>query len=98
MNIDEGSTLTLNVRGTKVVLTRNSMACGAKPVSTATPLTSFEMLIDRTSIETFANEGEASMSKCFLASESGLSARATGGRVSIKRLSLVHLKSAWTEK
>ncbi len=91
----EGATLTLNVRGTKVVFNRQSMACGAKPVSLSTALTSFEVLVDRASVEAFANDGEASMSKCFLPTESGLSIRATGGRVVIKRFTLVHLKSAW---
>jgi levanase/fructan beta-fructosidase len=95
VTIDEGSTLTLNARGTKLVLTRQSMACTAKPVPVPTALTRFELLVDRTSVETFANDGEASMSKCFLPTESGLSIKATGGRVAIKRLRLVHLRSAW---
>ena len=53
------------------------------------------MLIDRTFIEIFAAGGAASMSKCFLPTESGLSLRATGGRATIKHLKLIRLKSAW---
>jgi len=94
VNIDEGSTLTLNVRGTKLVLARQNMTCGAKPVPVSTALTNIEVLVDRTSVEAFANDGEASLSKCFLPAESGLSIKATGGRVAIKRLKLIHLKSA----
>jgi len=46
-------------------------------------------------VEAFANNGEASMSKCFLPSESGLSLKAASGRISVHRLKLVYLKSAW---
>jgi fructan beta-fructosidase len=94
VTLDAGATLTLNIRGSKVTFTRQSMSCSAKPVPVAT-LTSFEVLIDRTSIEIFANSGAASMSKCFLPTESGLSLRATGGSATLKHLKLVHLKSAW---
>ncbi len=95
VTIADGATLTVNVRGTKVVLSRQTMACGTKPVPLSTALASFELLVDRTSVETFANDGEASMSKCFLPTESGISIKATGGRVVLKTLKLVHLKSAW---
>jgi fructan beta-fructosidase len=95
VTFDASAALTLNVRGTKLLLNRQSMMCGAKPVPISTALTSFEVLVDRTSVEAFANDGEASLSKCFLPTESGLSVKATVGRVSIKRLKLVHLKSAW---
>lgn len=94
VNLDEGATLTLNVRGTRLTFTRTSMSCGAKPVALPT-LTHFEVLIDRTSIETFANDGVASMSKCFLPTENTLSLRATGGGATLKQLKLVRLKSAW---
>src|SRR6185503_13094056 len=88
VSLDEGTTLTLNARGTKVTFTHQSMSCSAKPVPLST-LTNFEVLIDRTSIETFANDGAASMSKCFLPTESGLSLRAAGGQVAIKQLKLI---------
>ena len=94
VTIAEGAALTLNVRGTKVVFTRNSIAAGPKPVPLSTALTDFEALVDRTSVEAFANKGEASMSKCFLPNESGLSLKAASGPVTIHRLKLVYLKSA----
>ena len=95
VDISEGATLTLNVRGTKVVFTRLTMACGVKPVSLARAVSDFEVLVDRTSVETFVNEGEGSMSKCFLPTESGLSIRAANGRVNVRRVRLVQLKSIW---
>jgi len=93
--IDDGATLTMNVRGCRLSFTAKTMACGGKPVPLSSTLNNVEVLIDRTSVETFANNGEASMSKCFLPTEDGLSIRAAGGRVTLNRLKLVYLKSAW---
>ena len=95
VSLDDSATLTLNVRGAKLTFTRHSMSCSSKPVSIASALTNIDVLIDRTSIETFANDGEFSMSKCFLPTESSLSLRAAAGQVTIKRLQLIWLKSAW---
>ena len=95
LTIDEGATVTLNVRGTKITFTRQNMACGAKPVSLSAPLKNVDVLIDRTSVETFANDGEASMSKCYLATENGLSLRTSGGSTTITTLKLISLNSAW---
>ncbi|MDP6544989.1 MAG: glycoside hydrolase family 32 protein [Phycisphaerae bacterium] len=55
------------------------------------------ILIDRTSIEVFANDGELSMSSCFLPKElkTPLELYAKGGEVAIKSLKVRKLKSAW---
>jgi len=95
LTIDEGATLTMNVRGTKITFSTQSMTCGPKPVALRTVLRNFEALVDRTSVEAFANDGEASMSKCFLPTESGLSLKTAGGRITINRLKLVYLNPAW---
>jgi sucrose-6-phosphate hydrolase SacC (GH32 family) len=95
LTMDESTTLTLNVRGNRITFTHQSMACGTKPVPLSAPLKNFEALVDRASIETFANNGQASMSKCFLPTETGLSLKVTGGAVTISHLKLVYLKSAW---
>ena len=94
--IDEGATLTFNLRGTKLVLTHKSASCDTKPVPLMEALSMVEILVDRTSVEAFVNRGEASFSKCFIPSENGISAQATGGGVLIKSLELIHLNSAWT--
>ena len=95
LTIEEGATLTMNVRGSRMAFTPQSMASGTKRVPLSTRLKNFEVLVDRTSVETFANDGEASMSKCFLPTESGLSLKTAGGRITLNRLKLVSLKSAW---
>ena len=55
------------------------------------------ILIDRTSIEVFANGGELSMSSCFLPKKlkTPLELYAKGGDVAIKSLRVTKLKSAW---
>ena len=75
-------------------LLRPRSRLSGKPVALPA-LTNFEVLIDRTSIETFTNDGAASMSKCFLPTENGFTLRATGDRAVIKQLKLIYLKSAW---
>jgi fructan beta-fructosidase len=55
------------------------------------------MLIDRASIEAFANDGEISSTRFFLPSENGLSMKAEAGTVRIKSLTIYPLKSAWPE-
>jgi len=95
VSVPEGATPRLNVRGTEVLLTRNHIVCGDKQVPLSTALTQFEVLVDRTSIEVFANHGEVSLSKCYLPTESGLSVKADGKPITITSLQLIHLKSAW---
>ncbi len=55
------------------------------------------ILVDRTSIEVFANDGELSMSSCFLPKElkTPLELYAKGGEIAIKSLKVHKLKSAW---
>lgn len=95
VNLPEGATLTLSVRGAEVLFTPNSVANGTKPVPLSGALTQFEVLVDRTSIEVFANHGEVSLSRCYLPTENGLTIKATGKSAAVKRLQLIHLKSAW---
>jgi sucrose-6-phosphate hydrolase SacC (GH32 family) len=58
-------------------------------------LTSVEFLVDRASVESFANAGEISCTRYFQPSSAGLSMTASGGTVSIQSLSVVPLKSMW---
>jgi fructan beta-fructosidase len=58
-----------------------------------------QLLVDRSSIEVFANEGKVSMSSCFLPRQSnrGLELFANGGPARIRSLQVYELKSAWTK-
>jgi len=95
VSIPEGATLAVKVRGVPVLLTHSTLANGSQPHSVRGQLKTVEFLVDRTSIEAFANQGEVSVSRCFLPGTGGLSLRATGGLVTIESLSLFQLESAW---
>jgi fructan beta-fructosidase len=95
VSIPQGSTVTMNIRGVPLVLTHNTIACGTDPQPVIGELKTVEILIDRTSIEIFANQGELSLSRCFLPDDSSLSLKADGLPVSIHSILLYLLKSAW---
>ncbi|WP_165220754.1 LamG-like jellyroll fold domain-containing protein [Aquisphaera insulae] len=91
----EGSTLTFSLRGTQVVLTGGSMACQSGPATVSGRVRSVEILVDRASIEAFANDGEVSISGCFLPKHDRLDVAAAGGHARIRSLRIIELKSAW---
>lgn len=95
VDIPENATLTLDIRGVPLVLTRRTLACGTEPQSVSGKIEAMEILIDRTSIEVFANRGEVSLSRCFLPNGSGLSLKSTGDGVRLRSASLFPLKSVW---
>ena len=55
------------------------------------------LLLDRTSLEVFGGEGQASLTSCFLPAPAGagLSVYAEGGPVTLASLSVHPLHSAW---
>ena len=56
------------------------------------------MLVDRTSVDTFVNEGELSSTRFALPKSNGLSLKAEGGPVTIQSLTLYRLNSAWSDE
>jgi fructan beta-fructosidase len=96
VDIPDGATLTFTLRGVPLVLTRGTVACGTDPQPVSGPLRTVEVLLDRTSVESFANEGEVSISRCYLPEDTGLSLSAAGGAVTIGSLTVWTLTSAWT--
>ncbi len=98
VQIPEGSRLVFFIRGLQVRFTKTKVETG-NTGSVAEEIKKIELLVDRTSIETFVNEGEISATRSFtLASESGLSVRAEEGPVEIRSLKVYRLKSAWTDR
>ncbi len=67
------------------------------PLSPVSNRITIQMLVDRTSIETFANEGKVSMSSCFLpeTKDMPLETYCTSGSVNIISLEIYQLKSIW---
>ena len=93
--IPDGARLTFNLRGVKVELTRKTVACGTHPVPVQTQIRQVELLLDRGSIEVFANQGEVSLTRYVLPLEDGLSVQAEGGDIHLQALRVYPLNSAW---
>jgi len=98
VEIPEGSKLTFNIRGIPVIFTNKTIESGSSPATTKTPIKTIEILIDRTSIETFVNHGEISSTRFVLPKEEEISIKAEGAPIRIDSLTLYEMKSAWPNK
>lgn len=95
VSISDGARLIFKIRGASVVLTSKTLDSGHPPASVAGQMRTVEILVDRASIEAFANDGEISSTHFFLPNENGLSMRAENGTATIKSLVIYPLKSVW---
>ena len=96
VSIPAGARLTFNLRGVPVVLTANTVACGTDPVRVQGQIHQVEILLDRGSVEVFANQGEISLTRYVLPGENGLSVKAEGGEIALQSLIVYPLNSAWS--
>jgi fructan beta-fructosidase len=86
-----GQTINYNVK------TKTLSALGDAPLTLTDGHLRLTILVDRTSIETYANEGRVSLTSCFLpdASDTALSIAAHGGAARVRSLEIDGLKSIW---
>ena len=98
VSIPEGAKLVFNLRGIPVVLTSKTIASGHNPAPVQGQIQKVEMLVDRTSIETYVNDGEVSSTRYVLPKGNGLSVKAEDGAVTIHSLTVYPLNSAWPEE
>jgi sucrose-6-phosphate hydrolase SacC (GH32 family) len=96
VSISTGARLTFDIRGVPVILTSKTIESGSSPAAVMDRIKTVEILVDRTSIETFVNQGEISSTRFVLPNENGLSVKAKGGTVIIQSLTVYPLNSAWT--
>jgi fructan beta-fructosidase len=91
----------LRVRGAtvKYSVSDHALTCLGKgaPVSPSDGHVRLQLLVDRTSLEVFANDGQVSMTSCFLpkAKDKSLDIYATGSGAHITKLKVYPLDSAW---
>jgi sucrose-6-phosphate hydrolase SacC (GH32 family) len=78
---------------------KKTLTCLGKeaPVEAANGRITLRILVDRTSIEVFANDGKVVMTSCFLpnSDNAGLELFFDGGSPKILSMAVYELKSAW---
>ena len=103
LELETGSakTITFDVRGTPITYdaATRMLSCLGSTVGIETPGRTLKLrvLIDRTSIEIFVNDGRYVMSYCFRAEGDKLSLTAQGGTARIQSLKVWPLKSIWPD-
>jgi levanase/fructan beta-fructosidase len=97
VDVPKGSELAFRIRGASVVVAGQSIACNSKPGPTAVGVRKVEILVDRASIESFANDGEASISTCFVPSGDRVAVECTKGAATIRSLDIFELESIWKD-
>lgn len=103
VELDGASGFGIRVRGEPVhydVQSRTLTALGAKaPLEPVDNRIRLHILVDRTSLEVFGNDGKVSMTSCFLPDDANraLEFYATDGNVKMVALTVYELKSAWPE-
>jgi len=95
VEIPAGVTLTFHLHGATVTLTDHSVACNSQPVPVSSNIKTVEILLDRTSAETFVNDGELSLSACFVPNDSPLTVECTHANTTLHSLQVFPLHSAW---
>jgi sucrose-6-phosphate hydrolase SacC (GH32 family) len=95
LKIPEGAKLTFNIRGSEVVLTSKTLQSGSDPASALGSIDKVQILVDRGSIEAFANDGEISSTRFALPKGDGITVLAEGGDVDLGPITIYRLASIW---
>lgn len=95
VDLPNGSTLKFNIHGTPLIVTDHTLACNSQPAAAPSVIKKLEILVDRASIEAFANDGELSLSACFLPTNDAVELECTQGIVTVRSLQVFEMESAW---
>ena len=95
-----GASFGIHLHDQAITCSGNQVACLGRtaPLAAVNGLVSLRLLVDRTSIELFANGGQVCMSSCFLPvhKDTSLQFHAENGTIRIRSLLIHRLSSAWT--
>lgn len=101
IDLSQASHIALKIRGEPInySLTERRLSClgQSAPLDPVSNRLKFQILVDRTSIEVFANDGRISMSSCFLPKQNdkSLELKVAGGPAKVIEAQLLYLRSAW---
>lgn len=93
--IPAGATLSFNLRGYAVSFGNTTANGGSGSVTLQSSVQNIEILMDRASVETFANDGEYSCTRYFTPTSNGITATAQGGTVTIQSMEVRPVRSMW---
>jgi sucrose-6-phosphate hydrolase SacC (GH32 family) len=100
IDLGDATEVSLIVRGEPMIYSvekRQLTALGIAPLPLENGRLTLHILVDRTSIETFADSGRVSLTSCFAPKpdDLGLALTARGGTASVRSVAVFELKSAW---
>ena len=96
VEIPDGVTVTVDVSGSPIHLTSATVDSGSSPQAVSGTLRTVRLLVDRTSLELFANDGEVSLSRCYLPTDRGIVLTSTAP---VQVVSTLHtLDSIWPDR
>lgn len=111
LTLAPAGTLTLNISGTQISVTTRSIAllppdhphapAAEQPSGTVAEqptigeVRKLDIVVDTTSVEVFANDGEASLTACVQPGHLGLTLTASGADCTLGELAVVELASIW---
>jgi fructan beta-fructosidase len=97
VSIPSGAMAVLHLCGNDLLLGHDTIESGSK-ATTLEPLQHVEVLVDRTSLEVFGNNGEVSLSRCILPTRDGIAMEIHGGQVTLGAMKIWTMKSIWPDK
>jgi sucrose-6-phosphate hydrolase SacC (GH32 family) len=87
--------LAVNICGTRITVTSDRIAVLDGEQPTITALTKLDIVVDTTSVEVFANDGEASLTACVQPGHYDLTLTASVADCTVGNLDVVELDSIW---
>lgn len=95
VQIPANAYLIVSLRGESVVFGEKTVSSEVANGTTQDPIRSIDILLDRTSIETFVNDGEVSSTRFVLPQREGIHLKAEGGNVRLWDVKLSKMNSIW---
>ena len=97
--MEKGAEAAFRIRGETLAFAGDSLSLQGytAPVTPDAKRIKLELLVDRTSIEAFANDGEGSLSACFLPSDDSLAVKCAKGGLKVVSIAVYELESIWKD-
>ena len=95
VDIPEGSTVVFNIRGKQVRVEKSRLQVGDKSAAILGDINKIEILLDRASIEVFANDGRISCTEVLRPDSPGVALQVEGGKAEVRSIRRTSLKGMW---